>query len=101
MTSVTKQQKIERTRLQLPPCADLLSIEQETWITKPLEERSGRRRAMTKTKGKEPRRRLKKRPRRQPEKAAAAAGGSVATATGDGATTAARGSTAADRGGRD
>jgi hypothetical protein len=100
MTSVTKQQKAERTRLQLPPCADLLSIEQETGITKPLEQRSGRRPAMTKTKG-EPRRRLKKRPRRQPEKAAAAAGGSVATATGDGATTAARGSTAADRGGRD
>jgi hypothetical protein len=99
MTSVTKQQKTERTRLQLPPCADLLSIEQETGITKPLEQRSGRRPAMTKTKGKE--RRLKKRPRRQPEKAAAAAGGSVTTATGDGATTAARGSTAADRGGRD
>jgi hypothetical protein len=99
MTSVTKQQKTERTRLQLPPCADLLSIEQETGITKPLEQRSGRRAAMTKTKGKE--RRLKKWPRRQPEKAATAAGDSVATATGDGATTAARGSTAADRGGRD
>jgi hypothetical protein len=92
MTSVTKQQKTERTRLQLPPCADLLSIEQETGITKPLEQRSGRRAAMTKTKGKE---------RRQPEKAATAAGDSVATATGDGATTAARGLTAADRGGRD